>query len=141
MIFENSLNQIKPFLRFLMVGIINTITGLSIMFILMNIFQQSYWVSTFIGNSSGALLSYILNRSFTFESTVPVRKGVPRFLLIILACYFLAFGTADILAGWTIMQSTLGTVISSEKELAVLIGTALYTVTNFLGQKYFVFSR
>ncbi|WP_245917402.1 MULTISPECIES: GtrA family protein [Bacillus] len=141
MILEHSLKQIKPFLRFLVVGIINTIIGLSVMFILMNLLQQSYWIATFIGNSLGAVISFTLNRAFTFQSTVTFRKGAPRFLLIILACYFLAYGTADILAGWTIMQSIFGTIISSEKELAILIGTALYTIANFLGQKYLVFSR
>ena len=56
------------FVRFLMVGVANTIVGLSVMYLLLHLAGLSYWTSTFLGNSVGAVVSFFLNRSFTFRS-------------------------------------------------------------------------
>ncbi|WP_430101061.1 GtrA family protein [Paenibacillus polymyxa] len=37
------------------------------MFLLFNILETNYWLSTFIGNSVGATVSYFLNKRFTFK--------------------------------------------------------------------------
>src|SRR6478752_1743962 len=52
------------FVRFLVVGLVNTGVGLSIMYVLLHIFHH-YWAATFVGNAAGAVVSYVLNRIFT----------------------------------------------------------------------------
>jgi putative flippase GtrA len=138
MIAVNSLKRTNSFYRFLLVGVINTIIGLSIMFILLNLMGWSYWLATFLGNGIGAGVSYILNRSFTFNSNVNGSKGIPKFFLVILSCYFLSYFIGGLVAGSINLSSQPFSFISKD-ELAVLIGTILYTVTNYLGQKFIVF--
>ncbi|CEG28377.1 GtrA-like protein [Bacillus sp. B-jedd] len=136
MIPANTLNRTHPFFRFALVGAINTIAGLFIMLMLLNAVGFSYWLSTFIGNAVGAAISYFLNRAFTFKSKVRFSKGVPRFLVVILCCYFLSYWLSA-----RIVEFGLGTILPKEwtDEAAVLLGGLFYTISNYIGQKKFVF--
>lgn len=124
--------------RFLLVGVVNTGIGLAIMFLLLNVVGASYWFSTFTGNAVGACVSFLLNRAFTFKSTVSFHKGLPRFIIVILLCYFSSYFLSGKMGEW-IGQNF---IISPEvvKNLSVLLGSVFYTICNYLGQKYLVFT-
>ncbi|WP_078411703.1 GtrA family protein [Priestia abyssalis] len=128
------------FLRFLFVGLLNTFIGLSVMYMLLHAAHFSYWFSTFSGNFAGACVSYALNRSFTFRSKKSIRHTVYRFFGVIGTCYFLAYFVGIRSAFWVIEKLADLPVIYVE-DLAILFGTALYTVLNYIGQKQFVFSH
>ncbi|NEY70864.1 GtrA family protein [Bacillus mesophilus] len=137
--FLSYLKRTSPFIRFLLVGVINTLVGLSIIFILLEL-TLNYWFATFVGNSVGAAVSFFLNRMFTFKSSVSIQRGIPTFTLTILVCYFGSYATGK----WLVMLAgppSLLPIFISEQDLAVLLGAALYTLSNYLGQKYFVFSK
>ncbi|MDC3418509.1 GtrA family protein [Aquibacillus salsiterrae] len=129
----------KQFSRFLVVGIINTVVGLSTMFLLLHL-QLNYWVSTFVGNAVGACVSYFLNRTFTFNSTVSIHKSIVRFLVVIGACYFIAYYVGIQLAT-SVIWKLANLPLAHAEVVAVLLGTGLYTVLNFLGQRTFVFDH
>ncbi|MFD2682191.1 GtrA family protein [Bacillus seohaeanensis] len=137
---ESYRKRINPFVKFLLVGLVNTFVGLSVIFILLTLLEQSYWLSTFSGNGVGAFVSYLLNRKFTFESNVPHVKGGLRFILIVFSSYVISYYTSFVLASWFTELFSF-TFFLTQKELAVVGGTVLYTVTNFLGQKYIVFKE
>jgi len=140
MITVNNLRRTNSFFRFLLVGVFNTIIGLSIMLILLNLFGWSYWLATFVGNCMGAGVSYILNRSFTFSSNINGSRGIPRFFFVILSCYIVSYSFGEIVAAVaTIHLSSQTLKFISQDELAVLVGTVVYTLTNYLGQKTIVF--
>ena len=140
MISVNSLKRSNTFVRFLMVGAVNTLIGLSIIFILLNHFGWSYWLATFIGNSVGAAVSYVLNRSFTFNSGIGVGTGVPKFILIVLICYLFSYSFSGMAARLIMVPEWVSRFVSAD-ELGALLGTSIYTLTNYLGQKVFVFRR
>lgn len=125
------------FVRFLMVGVTNTLVGLSVMYILLHVACQSYWTSTFLGNSVGAVVSFFLNRSFTFKSQNSVFKSMLRFVVVILFCYFLSYTIGRNLVEWILRTSEITSSIQT--DIAVLFSTGLYTVLNYLFQKVFVF--
>ncbi|MFE4706643.1 GtrA family protein [Peribacillus simplex] len=136
-VLKNYLKHTNSFIRFLLVGIVNTAVGLSIMLFLMNVLEFSYWVSTFIGNGTGAVTSFLLNRTFTFKSDIEWRRGVARFFCVILICYSAAYSL-----GQAIAESMEGSVhLPIQQNVAVLIGAIFYTVLNYIGQKYFVFKK
>src|SRR4051812_45522454 len=91
MITANRLKRTNSFFRFLLVGLLNTIIGLSLMFFFLKFFHMSYWLSTFIGNSIGAAVSYFLNRSFTFNSNIAAKIGIPKFVAVILFSYVFSY--------------------------------------------------
>lgn len=125
------------FVRFLMVGVANTIVGLSVMYLLLHLAGLSYWTSTFLGNSVGAVVSFFLNRSFTFRSQSSVFKSMLRFVAVILFCYFVSYTLGRNLVDWMLSNSGLTSGIKT--DIAVLISTGFYTVLNYLLQKIFVF--
>lgn len=139
LILENCLKRTNSFIRFLIVGAINTLIGLSTMFLLFNIAELSYWFSTFLGNSVGAIVSYSLNRTFTFHSNATIKKSVPRFIAVILFCYFFSYTVSSMAAGMIKNQFSLNMLTA--ENLAIFIGTAVYMITNFFGQKLYVFKK
>jgi putative flippase GtrA len=128
------------FFRFLLVGIVNTIVGLSFMYLFFHVFSYSYWISTFIGNIIGACVSYFLNRTFTFKSTDDYGKSMIRFAVVILICYLISYYLGEKIAYFLFSQIPF---ISSKyaADAAILFGTGFYTITNYLGQRLFVFQR
>lgn len=128
------------FLRFLIVGMLNTMVGMGLMFLLKNGLDWPYWHSTFTGNSIGAAVSFILNRAFTFQSSVPVRVGAPRFVLVILVSYILSFSVSHSITE-RINESTIHDLYLSLDSIAIILGSIFYTITNFIGQKVFVFKE
>lgn len=136
---ENKLNRNETvFIKFILVGMMNTAVGLSAIFLLLNVFHISYWISTFGGNVIGAAVSFSLNRSYTFSSNASIRKSMPRFAAVVGLCYFVSFSGGEAVAD-LVYDLIFQTSIMKQDMLAVLLGTGLYTLLNFLGQKYFVF--
>jgi putative flippase GtrA len=128
------------FVRFIIVGVVNTIVGLSCMYLFLHAAGLSYWIATFLGNSIGACVSYILNRKFTFKSESSVPKSAIRFIIVILCCYFISYDLGKNLVEWVLKSYA----IFNEKlkvDLAVLVGTGMYTLLNYFGQKLFVFPK
>ena len=58
----------KTLLKFILVGIINTLFGTLIMFGFYNILHLNYWISTAANYVFGSILSYFLNKYFTFKN-------------------------------------------------------------------------
>ncbi|OHR64588.1 hypothetical protein HMPREF3291_14475 [Bacillus sp. HMSC76G11] len=136
---ESNLIRIDPlFIRFILVGIMNTAAGLSAIFLLLNLFNADYWLSTFLGNTIGAAVSYYLNRSFTFSSQASIKKSLPRFIVVVIICYLASFSFGKAAAQFIYLIFPLS-LMMTEDMIAVLMGTGVYTLLNFLGQKYLVF--
>lgn len=125
------------FIRFLLVGIANTIVGLSVMYSLLHIAGLSYWTSTFLGNSVGAVVSFFLNRSFTFRSKSSVGKSMIRFVAVILFCYVVSYSVGQHLVEWVLSKTDFTSTIKT--DIAVFISTGIYTILNYICQKVFVF--
>lgn len=128
----------SSFIRFLLVGLINTAVGLSIMYACLLLFHLSYWNSTFIGNLVGASVSYMLNKNITFQSNARFVGSSIRFIIVILASYFIAYKLGLVLVEAAVGKSSLLT--DYVEVIAVLFGSGMYTILNYLGQKYLVFS-
>ena len=80
----------EKFARFVSVGIVNTVFGTAVMFCLYNLAGCSYWISSAANYVLGSILSYILNRKFTFRHRGSVVRSGIRFTVNIALCYFIA---------------------------------------------------
>ncbi|WP_456276102.1 GtrA family protein [Bacillus sp. AK128] len=135
------LSYLRPtnsFVRFLLVGVLNTLVGLSMIFLMIKL-GMNYWSSTFVGNGIGAAVSFLLNRTFTFKSSVSMQRGIPLFILVILVCYFSSYTISKWMVSFTFVSAMVPSFLS-ETDVAILLGAGLYTFSNYLGQKYIVFS-
>ena len=125
----------KTFMKFIMVGVINTIVGTTIMFVFYNVFHLSYWVSSASNYFFGSICSYILNKYFTFNNKEQGWKPLMRFTINILLCYLLAYGIAKPVMHW--MLSGYSTTIQENVSLA--LGMCLFVIFNYLGQRFYTF--
>ena len=121
-------------LKFLLVGVGNTLLSAALMFLLEGL---GYWPSTAIAYGAGAVLSFFLNRSFTFKSGAPMLSSALRFAVNAAVCYLIAYSAAQPLAGWALGRMGLGPIWI--ERLAKLGGMALYTCLNYFGQRFFAF--
>ena len=122
-------------LRFVLVGIVNTLVGTAIMFGLYNLAHCSYWVSSASNYILTSILSFFLNKFFTFQNKEKDARQVVRFAANIAVCYLLAYGIAKPLCLWMLS----GTSQSIRDNVSMLVGMCLFTAFNYLGQKFFAF--
>ena len=125
----------RTFWRFILVGIANTLFGTGIMFVFYNVFHFSYWISSASNYFFGSILSYILNRLFTFQNKTAATKTLPRFVLNISLCYLLAYGMAKPLVMYILSDFTQ----KVQENIAMFVGMCLFVGLNYIGQRFFVF--
>ncbi len=124
-------------LKFLLVGVINTLVGTAIMFGLYNLAGASYWLSSAANYILTSILSYFLNKYFTFRSQGSSLREILRFALNIVVCYIVAYGVAKPLVILA-LSSASDTV---RDNVAMLVGMCLFTGLNYLGQRFFAFAE
>lgn len=136
------------FLKFILVGILNTIVGMGLQFVFYNCFgwDKYNWgvlLATFIGNFLGSVLSYFLNKYFTFKNTEKGWKPVFRFALNIALCYFIAYVVISPLVslictagGFTMFGWSVNKFAGN---VSMAVGACMFVACNYVGQRFFAF--
>ena len=122
--------------KFLLVGVGNTLLSMVLMFLLEGL---GYWPSTAIAYVAGAVMSFFLNRSFTFKSEETLKRSAVKFAVNVAVCYVLAYALAQPIAGWVLGRTSLSRLW--QERLTKLGGMCLYTVLNYFGQRFFAFRK
>lgn len=134
---DHSRNHRRPWgvispalLRYAAVGGLNTVFGYAIIFGCMYFLSLGSAQSNGVGYGAGFILSFFLNRRFTFGSNARVASAMPRFLLVTVIAYL----------------GNLVTVLFFERfagvnaYVAQITGVFPYFLIGYLGSRYFVFS-
>ena len=124
-------------IRFLIVGVINTLIGCGTMFLLYNLAHCSYWVSSAANYIVGGVVSFFLNKYFTFRKTAWSWSEVIRFGVNVAVCWLMAYGFAKPLVLWILKGQT----VWLQENVAMMVGMCLYTMLNYLGQRFFAFKK
>lgn len=127
----------RTFWKFILVGIINTIVGTSVMFLCYNAFHLNYWVSSAMNYIIGSIVSYFLNKYFTFQNKQRSWKIVIKFIINISVCYLIAYGVAKPL----VARILSGQSVTIQENGAMLVGMCLFVGLNYLGQRFFAFKK
>ena len=135
----------KTFLKFIVVGIINTLFGTAIMFSSFYILEQlqwfsydiNYWTSSALNYLCGSILSYFLNKKYTFEVKETSKESIIRFAINVSVCYFLAYGVAKPLALYLFQ----GAGERLQGYIALVIGMGLFVLLNYVGQRFWAFKQ
>ena len=127
----------KTFWKFILVGCINTLFGTAIMFVFYNVFHLSYWLSSASNYFFGSILSYFLNKYFTFKYKERDWNVIIRFIINIGICYLVAYGIAK-----PIVRHLLNSFsVTVQDNAAMLVGMVLFTLLNYFGQRFFTFKK
>ncbi len=127
----------KTLFRFVLVGITNTLLGMAIMFGLYNLAGVSYWLSTAANYVIVSVLSFVLNKTFTFGHKGRTAAAGLRFAVNIGVCYLVAYGAAKPLVAFLFQEQDK----TLQENAAMLAGMCLFTGLNYVGQRAFVFRR
>lgn len=121
--------------KFLLVGVLNTLIGCGIMFLLYNLAGCSYWISSAANYIAGSIVSFFLNKHFTFQNHERSWKQAAKFLLNVVVCYIIAYGIAKP----AVSCALIGQPARIQENAAMLAGMCLYTGLNYFGQRFFAF--
>lgn len=123
--------------KFLLVGVLNTLVGEGLSFLLINVTDIGLWWATALPTVLASVMSYFLNKHFTFKNTEKGWKPVIRFALNIAVCYLLAYGLAIPLMQWLLTDQSAPV----RDNLSKVVGMCLFVGFNYLGQRLFAFRQ
>ena len=130
--------------KFIIVGVVNTVVGWVAMFLSLWLLTKmgpnhtiSYWVPSGVNIVVGSIVSYILNKHFTFQSNTTGKEDIGKFIINILICYVVAYGIAQPIA--KLIFKHAGVMIL--KIISLLSGSILFTIINYFGQRFWVFKE
>lgn len=127
----------KTFWKFILVGIANTVFGYGISLLFLNVFHLGLWISSAADYVFGSILSYFLNKFFTFESKGNTKKTIIRFTINIVVCYVVSLGIAQPLVEYILKSQTE----FIRDNCALLVSKGLFIALNYVGQRFFVFKE
>lgn len=117
----------SQFLRFLLVGFANTALGYAVIFGCMYLGRLTPELSNAVGYLVGLLVSYFLNRHFTFRSARQRSTEFVRFVLVFLTAYTANLVVLVVLVRGLEIHAAFSQIVAG----VVYIGTAY-----FLNKRY-----
>jgi len=126
------------------VGVLNTFLTLFVIFLCKSVMGVNEYVSNAIGYTMGFINSFMCNKTWVFHSKGGyVGEGV-KFCIGFLVCYGI-----QLMVVWSINQSAfgdteydiLGAFTLSGYGVATLAGNVVYTVCNFIYNKFVAFAN
>jgi putative flippase GtrA len=118
-------------LRFAAVGVVNTLVGLAAIYACLAWLSLGDAAANFFGYCIGWLVSFFLNRRFTFRHRGSVGSSLLRFILVSAIAY----------------AANLGMMLFTHRSLGInvyvaqLFGVVTYTLVAFFGSYYYAFAR
>jgi glycosyltransferase involved in cell wall biosynthesis/putative flippase GtrA len=116
-------------IRFILVGIVNTFVGLSVIYTAMYFFGFDVKSANQIGYLVGIIVSFTLNKRWTFKSRDRIGASLIRYLIVIAIAYVANLET--------VLYSV--STLNLSPYLAQFIGVFPYALIGYLGCKFFAF--
>jgi putative flippase GtrA len=116
-------------IRYVIVGVANTCVGLGVIYASMYFLRFSDTLANGVGYVVGVMVSFVLNRNWTFEHAGPVAPALVRFVGVLLVAYFANLATVLVLIE----------ALGINRYLAQAAGVAPYTTVGYLGSRHFAF--
>lgn len=115
--------------RYLLVGVANTIVGLGVIYAVMYFLRFSDATANALGYCVGVGVSFFLNRTWTFRHTGSIAPALARFVGVLLVAYL-----ANL-----VMVLVLINVIGINRYVAQALGVLPYTAIGYLGSRFVAF--
>lgn len=123
------LNIFRHFPKFVLIGILNTLIGYSIIFCLLYLFNVTYIVSNAVGYIVGLCVSFYLNKYYNFKSVSEKTNEFFRFCASFIVSFAINNISLIILIEW----------FDLPKFIAIIIAGCMYTTTFYLLSRMYVF--
>jgi len=122
-------SMINQLIRFLSVGLFNTLIGISVIYMLL-FYGVNNYISNISGYIFGIILSYFLHKYYTFKSQNGItKKEILKFLFVFLISYCINI---------IILYLSLHFFSQYLSQLLAIIG---YSIVNYLLNKLYTFKK
>ncbi len=134
---------------FILIGMLNTVLSQVLMQYLNRVWGGGFWGSSAFVYVVTSVLSYFLNRRFSFKNTDRVAHTAWRFALVIGVCYLLGHllaGPATALGLWIapgflpFLNRLFPHLGWNQEQLSLLVAQVIFNVFNYIGQRFFAFN-
>ncbi|MCH5244966.1 MAG: GtrA family protein [Muribaculaceae bacterium] len=135
---------VRQFLRFVVVGVMNSLVTLIVIFICKGVFDINEWISNAAGYVAGVINSFIWNRQWVFKSSHNAAGEAIKFGVGFLLCYGLQLlftwvltkpmGLGELM--WTVFGFTF-----TGYAVATVFGMCVYTIANFIYNRIVTFKK
>ena len=133
---------ILQFVKYGLVGVMNTLITLIVIFLCKSIIGVNPMASNAIGYVAGLINSFLWNKKWVFKSDNGYVKEAIKFAVGWGICYcvqfvivyYLSYHTAFGLKEWSI-----GIMVISGYGVATLVGMVAYTIANFIYNRFITF--
>ena len=140
---------VRQAIKYGVVGVINTLLTLVVIWIMTKSMGYSEAFSNFIGYFIGLINSFLLNRKWTFRSKGNILGGAVRFFIVFAICYLLQLGILLFLNHncpdnpplYSFFEPVLKLFKIDTFFYIQLISMVVYTIVNFLINKYYTFKK
>ncbi len=123
------------FIKYNLIGIVNTLITLCVVWILYELLGWNLELSNFLGFVAGGINSYWMNRRLNFKSQNQKGKEIFRFLLVFVCAYLVNLFVLESLKN---SLPSAGDFLSAG-FLANVLANIAYVIVSFLLYRYFVF--
>ncbi|NOT12151.1 MAG: glycosyltransferase [Methylococcaceae bacterium] len=116
-------------IRFILVGVVNTLVGLGTIYAAMYFFSFGIKSANLVGYLVGIIVSFTLNKKWTFKNRDGVGTSLVRFLVVTGVAYVANLETVILSVSY----------LNISPYLAQFLGVFPYTIIGYLGCKFFAF--
>lgn len=139
----------KEFVKYCLVGLVNTFVGIGSALVCLNFFRLSYAIATACSYILGILTSFYLNKKYTFKSNGKPLKEFIKFAGTMLPAYVLSYWTGYSVCRFLMDKNLFNfaaeivnrPVSLVSDNFALLLSMAIYLVVGFSVNKFFVFMK
>ncbi|MFI3239376.1 MAG: GtrA family protein [Bacteroidales bacterium] len=137
--------SIIQFLKYGIVGVSNTLVTLIVIFLCKDILNINLYISNFIGYVAGLINSFIWNRVWVFKgSSRKVKNEILLFAIGFVICYGIQLLSVSLLLKTPFIANTIAVgfnSVSLGENVATIIAMVIYTVLNFIYNKFITFYK
>lgn len=134
-------NIINKFYRYSLVGVLNSLICLSLIFVLHNFFNLGYWPSSSLGYISGILISYKFNKNYTFEYNNKNFFTFFKFCIYVFIIFYLSFFISDFIIFSLFSGLYFNLSYKLLSNLSIFFGICFYIILNFLAMNFLIFKK
>lgn len=141
----NYFAHVLHFIKYNLIGILNTLITLAVVWVLHQILDWNLELSNFLGFIAGGVNSYVCNRVWNFKSTNKKRTEVIRFLIVFLCSYSINLlvleGCVYMLnnVAWCAPFTDFVSKFMKPSYFANIVANGFYVVVSFMLYKKWVF--
>ena len=144
-----SAKAFRQAIKFGIVGAVNTLLTLAVIWVMTKKMGCAEAVSNFTGYIIGLVSSFLLNRKWTFENKGNIFKGAVKFLLVFAVCYLLQLCVLLYLNRtcpenpplYSFFYPVLSFFRIDTLFYIQMISMIVYTALNFFFNKYYTFKK